>query len=87
MLLERLKDDIMEGSTLAIPEPYRRFYIDKDGSKDVMGVVFLKSDDSLEATNAEAQEKVGENGEFDKYPERIRLRPISFILRSTVSPL
>ena len=52
-----------------------------------MGVVLLKSDYSLEATNAEAQEKVGENGEFDKYPEGIRLRPISFILISTVSPL
>ena len=52
-----------------------------------MGVVLLKSDGSLEATKVEAQEKVGENGEFDKYPERIRLQPISFISRSKVSPL
>ena len=43
--------------------------------------MLLKSDGSLEATKVEAQEKVGENGEFDKYPERIRLWPIS------VSPL
>ena len=46
-----------------------------------MVVVLLKSDDSLEITKAKAQEKVGENFEFDKSPEGIRLRPISFILR------
>ena len=58
-----------------------------DLSKGVMGVVLLKADDSLEVTKSEAQEKVGENGEFDKFPEGIRLRPISFILRSTKSKL
>ena len=68
ILLERLKDDIMAGPMLVRPEPYRRFYMDTDLSKDVMGGVLLKSDDSLEATKSEAQEKVGENGEFDKYP-------------------
>ena len=52
-----------------------------------MGVVLLKADDSLEATKSEAQEKVGENGEFDKLPEGICLRPISFILTPTVSLL
>ena len=77
----------MTGLTLVRPDPYCRFYIDMDLYKDVMGVVLLKSDDSLEATNAEAQEKFVKNCEFDKYPEGIRLRPISFILRSTVSPL
>ena len=52
-----------------------------------MGAVFLKADDSLEATKAEAQEKFDENCKFDKFPEGIRLRPIYFISRSTVSPL
>ena len=56
----------MTGLTLVRPDPYCRFYIDMDLYKDVMGVVLLKSDDSLEAKKSEAQEKVGENGEFDK---------------------
>ena len=29
-LLERLKKDILSGPTLAIPDPYRRFYIKKE---------------------------------------------------------
>ena len=68
-------------------DPYQIFYINMDLSKGVMGVVLLKADDSLEVTKSEAQEKVGENGEFDKLPEGIRLWPISFISRSKVSPL
>ena len=52
-----------------------------------MVVVILKADDSVEATKKEAQEKVGENCEFDNSPEGIHLRPISFILISTVSQL
>ena len=39
---------------LAIPYPYWRFYIIKDWSKYGMGVVRLKSDDSVEAIKAEA---------------------------------
>ena len=74
----------MTGLTLVRLYPYWRFYIDTDLYKDVMGVVLLKADDSVEATKKEAQEKVGENCEFDKSPEGICLRPISFILISTV---
>ena len=74
----------MTGLTLIRPDPYCRFYIDTDLYKDVMGVVLLKADDSVETTKAEAQEKFGENCEFDKSPEGICLRPISFILISTV---
>ena len=58
----------MVGPTLVIRYPYRRFYINTDWSKDGMGVVLIKSDDSLEAINSEAQEKVGENCEFEKSP-------------------
>ena len=86
-LMERLNEDIMEGPMLAIRDPYRIFYINTDWSKDGMGVVLIKSDDSVEAINSEAQEKVGENCEFDKSLEVIHLRPISFVSVSTVSPL
>ena len=74
----------MTGPMLVRPDPYRRFCIDTDRSGYVMGVVLLKADDSVGATKKEAQEKVGENCEFDKSPEGIHLRPISFILISTV---
>ena len=73
ILLDRLKEDIIEGPTLVIPNPYCGFYIDTDLYKDVMGVVLLKADDSVGATKKEAQEKVGENCEFDKSPEGIHL--------------
>ena len=39
------------------------------------------------AIKSEAQEKAGGNRKFDKFLEVMCLRPISFILRSTVSPL
>ena len=52
-----------------------------------MGIVILQTYDSVDTIKAEAQEKFGENCEFDKYLGEMRLRPISFISRSTVSPL
>ena len=52
-----------------------------------MGAVLLQADVSEEARKSEAQEKDGVKCEFDKYLEGMRLRPIYFILRSTVLPL
>ena len=43
-LLERLNTDILEGPTLARPDPSRRLYIKTDWSKDGMGAVLLKAD-------------------------------------------
>ena len=42
-LLERIKKDILSGPTLAIPDPYRRFYIKIDWSKDGMLAVLLQA--------------------------------------------
>ena len=47
----------------------------------------MKGDDSVEARKEYAQEKSGENYEFDKSLEGMRLRQISFILISMVSSL
>ena len=77
----------MEGPMLAIPDPYRIFYIKADWSKDGMGAVLMQSDDSVQAIKAEVQEKSGVNCGFDKSLEGMCLRPIYFILRSTASPL
>ena len=63
------------------------FYIKTGWSKYGIGVMILQADVSEEAINLEAQEKYGRKCEFDKSLELMRLRPISFILRSTVSPL
>ena len=47
-LLERLKDDIVAGPTLARPDPYQIIYIKTDWSKDRMGVVLMQSYYSVE---------------------------------------
>ena len=52
-----------------------------------MVAVLLKAYVSEEARKSEAQEKDGRECEFDKSLEGMRLRPIYFISRSTVSPL
>ena len=64
MLLERLKKDILSGPTLARPYPSRRFYIKSDCSKDLMGVLLLQADVSVEERKSEAQEKAGGKCEF-----------------------
>ena len=87
MLPVKLKKDIVPGPTLAILDPYQRFYIKIDWSKDETGAVLLQADYSLEARNLEAQEKENRKCEFDKSLEEIFLQPIYFISRSTVSPL
>ena len=53
--MERLKKGILSGPTLERPDPYRRFYIKTDWSKDGMGVMILQADVSAEAINSEAQ--------------------------------
>ena len=45
MLLERLNKQIVSGSTLSRPYPYRRFCIKTDWSKEGMGAVILQEDD------------------------------------------
>ena len=67
--------------------PYHIFYIKTDCTKDDIGAVLMKGDDSVEARKEYAQEKSGENCEFDKSLEGMRLRQISFILISMVSSL
>ena len=52
-----------------------------------MGAVILQADVSAEARNSEAQENDNVKCEFVKSLEIMRLRPISFISRSKVSPL
>ena len=52
-----------------------------------MGAVLLQIYGSVETRNEEAQEKSGKNCEFENFLEVMRLRPIYFISRSTVSPL
>ena len=44
ILLEWLKKDILEGPTLAIPDPSRRLYIKTDWYNYVMGAVILQAD-------------------------------------------
>ena len=48
-LMEQLKEDIMEGTTLKRPDLSRRFYINTDWYKDGMGAVIIQEDDSVEA--------------------------------------
>ena len=60
-LPEHLKKNILLGSNLSRPDPYRRFYIKTDWSKDGMGVVILQADISAESRKSEAQEKDGGN--------------------------
>ena len=52
---------------LEILDPYWRFYIKTDWSKDGMGVVLLQVDDSLEVINLDAQEEAGGKCGFEKY--------------------
>ena len=73
--------------TVVRPYPYRIFYINIDCSTDGMGAVILKADVSEEARNTEAQEKDGEDCEFDKPLEGMRLQPIYFISISMTLPL
>ena len=49
--------------------------------------MLLQSDDSAAERNSEAKEKEIGNCEFDKSLEGMGLQPISFILRSSLSPL
>ena len=86
-LLENLKKDILSGPTSVISDPSRRFYINTDWSNDGMGEVHFQADVSEEARKSEAQEKSGGKCEFEYSLEGMRLRPISFISGSTVSPL
>ena len=48
-LLEMLKKDILSGPTLVILNSSRRFYINIDWSKDLIGAVLLQVDVSEEA--------------------------------------
>ena len=41
MLLERFKEDILSGLTLARPEPYRSLYLKTYWYKDGMGEVIM----------------------------------------------
>ena len=52
-----------------------------------MGEMLLQAYVSEESGNSEAQEKDGVKCEFDNYLEGMRLRTISFITISTLSPL
>ena len=86
-LMEQLKKYISSGHTLARPYQYRSLYIRTDWSRYGMGAVLFQADVLTETINSEAQEKDGGKCEFDKSLEGMRLRPISLILRSTVSTL
>ena len=86
-LLERLNKYILSGPNLSRLDPYRRFYIKTDLPKDGMREVLLKEDDSAVSRNPEAKEKEGGKYEFYKSLEGMFLRPIYFILISTVTPL
>ena len=78
-LLERLKKEILSGSTLARPDPYRKLYIKTDWYKDGMGAVLLQAYVSEESRKSEAQEKAGGKCEFEKFLGGIRLRTIYLI--------
>ena len=78
-LLGLLSKDIVSRPTLEIPDPSQRFYIKTCWSKYRMEEVIVQADNSLEAINSEAQENDSGNCKFDKSPEGMRLRPISFI--------
>ena len=81
--LEELKAEILTGSTLARPDPTRRFCLKTDWSKSKMGAVLLQADPADEqATNAEARELAGGKCEFDKTKSGLRLRPIAFLDRT-----
>ena len=86
-LLERLNTDTLSVPTLVRPEPSIRFYIKTYWSKDGMGMVLLQEDVSSEARNSEAKEKDDGKCELGKSLKGMRLRPIYFILISTVSSL
>ena len=86
-LVEWLKNYILSGHALARPDSSISFYINAYWSKDGMGELLLQADKPAEARKSEAQEKYVGNLEFRNSLERMRLRPISFILRSTVSRL
>ena len=55
-LTKGLNKDIVSGPTLAIPEPSQSFFIKIDCLKDIMVVVLLQVDESVETLNSEAQE-------------------------------
>ena len=86
-LLEWLNTDILSRPTLEIPDPYIKFYINTYFSKDGMRAVLLQSDVSWKAVNSEAKEKDSGKCGFDEFLEGMRLQPIYFISRATVSPL
>ena len=52
-----------------------------------MGSVLLQADKLVESINSWSQGKDSVNFEFEKSPEVMRLEKISFVSRSTVSPL
>ena len=87
MLFDLLKEKILLGPTLSIPDPCRSFYIKIKWSKDVTEEVIIQADVSEEAINSESQNNYGWKCEFNISLEGMRLRPISFISRSTVLPL
>ena len=53
ILLERIKEDIMTGLSLAITEPHQRFHINTDYTKYGLGAVLLQAYGSVEARNIE----------------------------------
>ena len=79
MLPESLKDYIVAGPALEIPDPYRIFYIRMDWYKYVIGKVLLQAYGSAKARTSKSQEKARGKCEFEKYLKGMHLQPIYFI--------
>ena len=65
-LLEQLNKEILSGTTLAIPDTFKRFHIKTYWSRDGMGAVLLQAYISAQAKKSEAQENDGGKCGFDK---------------------
>ena len=54
-LLVRINEDIRSGSTLEIPDPYQRFYINTEWYTKYMGAVIIKNKKSVEVRKPESK--------------------------------
>ena len=82
LLLEQLKEEVIDGIVLARPDYSRRFYLKTDWSKHGMAAVLCQADPNCpESVAAEQSEAAGGPCLLDKSKTGPRLVPILFLAR------
>ena len=83
VLLEDLKQELIDGPILKRPDFKRRFYLKTDWSRKAMCAVVLQADCTEEAEAAQRKELEGSRKcDFDKTLGGLRLRPCHIIART-----